>query len=463
MVTMVATAFAQTNLVENGDFESWTDGQPDNWKSACSASNATLSQSTDSHSGSYSVEVAGTTSANKRLAYKEMTLSAGTYTMTFYAKAATSTGGSVRPGYAVVTDGKVQSGNDYKYGDYINDLTTSSWTEVSHTFTLDASTQVCLVIMNSKKVGANVLIDDFTLTSSDVTPDPTPDPTPSTDISNTAETAYPVAKAHALIAAGEGLDTEVYVKGIITSVKSFNSSYGSITYYLGDTEDDANPIQIYGGLYLDGEKFSSANDLQVGDEIIVKGLLKSYNGTDEMDKNNVVISHKRDGKDVTPSAPTVDITNTPDKAYTVAEAIKLIDAGEGLTTSVYVKGYIVGTPSVSTSYGNATYKISDVKGDETTTLTIYRGKYLGNAKFTAEDQIAVDDEVIVYGTLTLYNSTYEMNSGNYLYSQNGNTTGIAEATNSLTNRKAIFSLDGRRLSAPVKGVNIINGKKVLVK
>lgn len=146
----------------NGDFENWTSGKPNNWTTASSAGNATLAQSTDAHGGKYSVEVTGSSSANKRIGYKETTLPAGTYTMKFYVKAATSTGGSVRPGYVVVADGKVQG--SYMYGDYTNDLTTSTWTEVTHTFTLDAETQICLVIMNSKNPGANVLIDDFTLT-----------------------------------------------------------------------------------------------------------------------------------------------------------------------------------------------------------------------------------------------------------------------------------------------------------
>jgi len=147
----------------------------------------------------------------------------------------------------------------------------------------------------------------------------------------------------------------------------------------------------------------------------------------------------------------------------VADAIKLIDAGEGLTTKVYVKGYIVGTPSVSTSYGNATYTISDTEGDETTTLTVYRGYYLENAKFTSEDQIAAGDMVVVYGALTLYGSKYEINSGNYIYSKNGSTTAISNAVVDNAAGKSIYSLDGRRLVAPVKGVNIINGKKVVVK
>lgn len=462
LVTAVTTAFAQTNLLENGDFESWTDGAPDNWKSTSSASNATITQSTTAHGGTYSAQVA-TASGNKRIAYKETTLAAGTYTFSFWVRTADgSESGLACIGYAPVTDGKVGT---YSYFDSNGTTVTGEWTQFSYEFTLDAETTICPLMM-VKKNTVNLLIDDASLTASDgggtVDPDPV-DPGTSTDISNTAETAYTVAKAHELIAAGEGLDTEVYVKGIVTSVSSFNSTYGSITYYLGDTEEDTNPIQIYGGLYYNGDMFSSIEALQEGDEIVVKGLLKSYNGTDEMDKNNVVISHKRNGEDVTPTTPTVDITNTPETAYTVAKAIELINAGEGLATKVYVKGYIVGTPSISTSYGNATYQISDTEGDETTTITVYRGYYLENAKFTAEDQIAVGDEVVVYGNLTLYGTTYELNSGNYIYSKNGQTTGISSATVDNAASKAIFSIDGRKLTAPVKGVNIINGKKVLVK
>ena len=89
----------------NGDFENWTNGLPNNWKTASSAGNATLSQSTDAHSGKYSVKVGGSSSYNKRLGYKEITLKPGEYTVTFYAKAATSTGASVRPGYVPVKDG----------------------------------------------------------------------------------------------------------------------------------------------------------------------------------------------------------------------------------------------------------------------------------------------------------------------------------------------------------------------
>ncbi len=141
--------------------ETWADGLPTNWKSASSASSATLTQSTDAHGGKYSVLVAGSTSSNKRLGYTEMTLAAGTYTMKFYAKAATAGGGAVAPGYVPIVSGKAGT---YVYGSYVNDLSNSTWSEATYTFTLDAETTICLVVNDSKTPGMNVLVDDFTLT-----------------------------------------------------------------------------------------------------------------------------------------------------------------------------------------------------------------------------------------------------------------------------------------------------------
>ena len=146
---------------ENGGFETWAEGKPTNWKTASTAGNATLSQSEDAHSGKYSVKVGGSASANKRLGYKEITLKAGEYKVKFYAKAVTENGASVRPGIVPVTDGKV---GDYMYGDYVNELKNTEWKLVEQTLTISADGTYCFVIMNAKKPGGDVLIDDFTVT-----------------------------------------------------------------------------------------------------------------------------------------------------------------------------------------------------------------------------------------------------------------------------------------------------------
>lgn len=118
---------------------------------------------------------------------------------------------------------------------------------------------------------------------------------------------------------------------------------------------------------------------------------------------------------------------TLESPYNVAKALALINAGTNdENAEVYVKGTITSIDEVSTEYGNATYYIDN-------DLQVYRGLYLGNVKFTAEDQIQVDDEVVICGKLKLYNDIREINSGNYLVSivRNGEPV--------LTDRNLAFS------------------------
>ena len=160
-----------TDLV-NGDFESWvSESEPTGWKSASSASNAILSQSTEARSGSYACKVAAPGTANKRLATQEITLEAGTYVFSYYAKATTGDVCQTRPGYVPINaDGSV---GVYTYKDlqgnqiYV-DINNSEWTLASIDFTLTQTTKICLVVMNpktteGKTVSQDILIDDATL------------------------------------------------------------------------------------------------------------------------------------------------------------------------------------------------------------------------------------------------------------------------------------------------------------
>lgn len=158
----------------------------------------------------------------------------------------------------------------------------------------------------------------------------------------------------------------------------------------------------------------------------------------------------------------VDITNTPETAYTVAKAHELIAAGEGLAAEVYVKGYVSKIDELSTQYGNATYYISDTKAGDNE-LYVFRGYYLGGEKFTSEDQLNVGDEVIVYGQLTVYNGNGQIGTGSKLYSVEGKTTAIGNVSAAAAGKAEIYNLAGQRTGKAAKGVNIIGGKKYMVK
>ncbi|MDO4160407.1 MAG: hypothetical protein Q4D41_08125 [Prevotellaceae bacterium] len=137
---------------------------------------------------------------------------------------------------------------------------------------------------------------------------------------------------------------------------------------------------------------------------------------------NLVMKEGEVSETETPDEPSTDGKGTVESPYTVAEALAIINAGTYTTSDVYVSGTISQIDDVSTSYGNATYYISD-DGTTTSQLEVYRGYYLGGEKFTSADQIKVGDKVVVCGTLTMYYSTPEITTGSSIYSINGSTSG----------------------------------------
>ena len=155
-----------TDLV-NGDFESWASASElTGWKPSAGTGpgNATYSQSTDAHGGTYACLVAAPGTTNKRLATQEITLEAGNYTFSFYAKRTTGEKCQARAGYVPMkADGTPDT---YKYGDYI-DIDNNEWTLISYDFELNSTTTLCLLVMNPKgssySVSQDILVDDATL------------------------------------------------------------------------------------------------------------------------------------------------------------------------------------------------------------------------------------------------------------------------------------------------------------
>lgn len=70
------------------------------------------------------------------------------------------------------------------------------------------------------------------------------------------------------------------------------------------------------------------------------------------------------------------------------------------------------------------------------------------------------DLVVLSGKLTNYKGTPEFAAGAKIVSI---TTGISTIAAEANKAQVIYGLDGRRLTKAVRGVNIINGKKVIVK
>ena len=105
--------------------------------------------------------------------------------------------------------------------------------------------------------------------------------------------------------------------------------------------------------------------------------------------------------------------NSPATAYTVAEAMEVIDAGLGLTNELYVKGEISTIEQYDANYGSITYWIKDEEGNK---FECYSGLGLNKAKFTKKEDLVVGSKVVVCGVMKKYNTTYEFNYNNYIVS-----------------------------------------------
>lgn len=121
----------------------------------------------------------------------------------------------------------------------------------------------------------------------------------------------------------------------------------------------------------------------------------------------------------------VHIANTEETAYTVAQAFELIDAGQALSETVYVKGIVSQVDKFNETYGSITYWISD-DGTTTKQLECYSGLNIGGEQFTSVEDVAVGANVIVKGTLTKYNSTYEFSANNQLVKYDAAGAAIAD-------------------------------------
>lgn len=136
----------------------------------------------------------------------------------------------------------------------------------------------------------------------------------------------------------------------------------------------------------------------------------------------------------------VDVSDITERTFskatvlTVAEALEAIDAlNQGATSAdtAFVEGYVKEISEMDiTNNHNATYLLKDADADNE--LVVFRGKGMNGADFTATDQLAVGDRVIVKGKLQKYkdsnnNITPEVRSINYLVErqEKGNVASVA--------------------------------------
>lgn len=279
LVTLFAattSAFAG-DIITNGGFESWTDGACDGWKSTTTASNCTITQSTDAHSGNSSVQIPQGTS-NNRLGSKEYRLKAGTYTMKAYVKGA----GSVSIGYVPIANYVVLS---YAYSEKVT-TKADGWTEVTNEFTLDKDTKVNFVLMNAKNTGVK-LVDDFSVTTEDggLAEEPTAFAAEGEGTLESPYNSVAANKAALELESNATATSEAYVKGIVHVINyAYSAKSKSLSFLISPDGTDNGAFYCF--------KVTSDEDpgLKEGDLVVLSGKLTNYNGTPEFAAGAKIVS-----------------------------------------------------------------------------------------------------------------------------------------------------------------------------
>ena len=186
--------------------------------------------------------------------------------------------------------------------------------------------------------------------------------------------AKPYTASEAIAAEALGLTGTVYVTGTVKSIEELSTQYGNATYNI---TDGTKELKIYRGKNLENAKFTSADQLLVGDVVVVKGDLTSYNGAAQLGQNNYLISRS------TPVINhTITVSANPAEAGTVTGGGEFEETDEITVKAVANEGY---------EFVNWTENEVEVSTDAEYTFEVLADRALVANFKKAEPELAVMD------------------------------------------------------------------------
>ncbi len=219
----------------------------------------------------------------------------------------------------------------------------------------------------------------------------------------TAADPFNIAGILKYIEDGGSADQEVYTKGKVVSVKagSFDASYGSLKYYISDDGTTANQFYVYNGYAGPNRtKFSGEDALKPGDEVVICGKAKNYNGTNEYDTGNYLVSlnGKPTSGSTTPDTPTDGYINeTFSKSFGSFTAKTIKGTAWVIDSYGYAKatGYDIASKTTTPSESYIVSKAIDLSASKGATLEFsYILRYVnkdGAAVEGVKNQVLITD------------------------------------------------------------------------
>ena len=83
-----------------------------------------------------------------------------------------------------------------------------------------------------------------------------------------------------------------YIQGVISQIDEVSTQYGNARYYLSNDGSTTDQLQVFRGLYLNGDKFTNPSQISVGKKVLILGTLDYYEPTSnpQVRRNSKIIS-----------------------------------------------------------------------------------------------------------------------------------------------------------------------------